>query len=165
MSALQRPRCAFCGATSFSASCFSDAISSSKISRPFRGAKQPLCACRKSLQMVRASAPEVCFLRPRRFFPQPVQSRLSSPQCDFFHRLPEVYPFIHSLGPVRRCQLQVAAYKGDTPNGVTEPTFPLTYIEKPIIINSFHRGLRASCCVPAGESPELFLESNKVANL
>jgi len=65
-----------------------------------------------------------------------------SQQCDLFHRRPEVYPFIHSLGTCSAgAKLQVAAYKGDTPKGVTEPTFPLTYIEKPIIINSFHRGL------------------------
>jgi len=42
----------------------------------------------------------------------------------------------------RRSQLQVAAYKGDTKQGVKESILPLTYVGKPIIINSFHRGPR-----------------------
>jgi len=68
----------------------------------------------------------------------------------------------------RRYQLQVAAYKGDMKHGVIGSIFPLTYIEKPIIINSFHKG-PSGWILPrigfalAGESPGLFLESKQVA--
>jgi hypothetical protein len=54
-------------------------------------------------------------------------------------------------------------------HGVIGSIFPLTYIEKPIIINSFHNGPSGGfCCGLAfpftGESPGPFLESNKVAD-
>jgi hypothetical protein len=38
-----------------------------------------------------------------------------------------------------RGQLQVAVHKGDMSPGLTESSFLLTYIEKPIIINSFQK--------------------------
>src|ERR1700730_7708519 len=66
----------------------------------------------------------------------------------------------------RRVTPQVAVHKGDMPTGVTESTLLLTNREKPIIINSFHRGRGARICglssFFAGESPGRFLESKKI---
>jgi hypothetical protein len=48
-------------------------------------------------------------------------------------------------------QPQLPLPKGDIPNGAPKPTFLLTYIEKPIIINSFHGG-RGAIILPYGFS-------------
>ena len=42
--------------------------------------------------------------------------------------------------------LQVPLHKGDMLNVLPDPIFLLTYIEKPIIINSFHSGRGARVC-------------------
>src|SRR5580704_14584360 len=66
-----------------------------------------------------------------------------------------------------RFKPQVAVHKGDMPPDAAESTLLLTNREKPIIINSFHRGRGARICGSgflffAGESPGRFSESKKI---
>ena len=60
-----------------------------------------------------------------------------------------------------RRHLQIAVYKGDIRQSLNVPIFLLTYVEKPIIINSFHRGRGAGifgrAFVFTRESPGRFL--------
>jgi hypothetical protein len=64
-------------------------------------------------------------------------------------------------------KLQLPVAKGDTTNSRPNPTFLLTYVEKPIIINSFHNAvgslIRGQCLFVDRESLKLLLESNPVA--
>src|SRR6266446_2856818 len=56
---------------------------------------------------------------------------------------------MHNLGSgtcSRRARPQVAVHKGDMPYCAAESTLLLTNREKPIIINSFHRGRGARIC-------------------
>ncbi len=84
-----------------------------------------------------------------------------------FHELIDSRQLAQSVEDAfRREKLQVAVHKGDKPAPVPPAIFLLTYIEKPIIINSFHgaEGLQSVDLVYllAGESPGLFLESNDI---